>query len=105
MIVVRTNVPSLIVTMGTLFAIAGLVLFLSIILTNSTSVSMPNIEPWAKAVFGSFIFGTYQVLVIWWLVLSVAYFWFLHVSPWGNWVFALGGDKDSARNAGTPRTG
>ncbi|WP_333815608.1 ABC transporter permease [Tabrizicola sp.] len=101
-IVVRTNVPSLIVTMGTLFAIAGLVLFLSIILTNSTSVSMPNIEPWAKTVFGSFIFGTYQVLVLWWLVLSLAYFWFLHVSPWGNWVFALGGDKVSARNAGIP---
>ena len=101
-IVVRTNVPSLIVTMGTLFAIAGLVLFLSIILTNSTSVSMPNVEPWAKALFGSFIFGTYQVVVIWWLVLSAAYYYFLHVSPWGNWVYALGGDKASARNAGIP---
>lgn len=101
-IVVRTNVPSLIVTMGTLFAIAGLVLFLSIILTNSTSVSMPNVEPWAKALFGSFIGGTYQVLVIWWVLLTLGYFWFLHVSPWGNWVYALGGDKTSARNAGIP---
>jgi len=101
-IVVRTNVPSLIVTMGTLFAIAGLVLFLSIVLTNSTSVSMPNVEPWAKALFGSFLFGTYQVVVIWWLVLMVAFFYFLHVSPWGNWVYALGGDKVSARNAGIP---
>lgn len=101
-IVVRTNVPSLIVTMGTLFAIAGLVLFLSITLTNSTSVSMPNVEPWAKALFGSFVLGTYQVVVIWWLVLSAAYYYFLHVSPWGNWVYALGGDKVSARNAGIP---
>ena len=101
-IVVRTNVPSLIVTMGTLFAIAGLMLFLSIFLTKTTSVSMPAIEPWAKAAFGSFLFGTYQVVVIWWLVLTAAYFWFLHVSPWGNWVFALGGDKVSARNAGIP---
>ncbi len=101
-IVVRTNVPSLIVTMGTLFAIAGLVLFLSIVLTNSTSVSMPNVEPWAKALFGSFLFGTYQVVVVWWLVLMVAFYYFLHVSPWGNWVFALGGDKTSARNAGIP---
>ncbi|MBL9063752.1 ABC transporter permease [Tabrizicola sp.] len=101
-IVVRTNVPSLIVTMGTLFAIAGLVLFLSIILTNSTSVSMPNIEPWAKALFGSFIGGTYQVLVVWWLLFTAAFFYFLHISPWGNWVYALGGDKSSARNAGIP---
>ncbi len=101
-IVVRTNVPSLIVTMGTLFAIAGLVLFLSIVLTNSTSVSMPNVEPWAKALFGSFIGGTYQVLVIWWLIFTAAFFYFLHISPWGNWVYALGGDKTSARNAGIP---
>lgn len=101
-IVVRTNVPSLIVTMGTLFAIAGLVLFLSIVLTNSTSVSMPNVEPWSKALFGSFIGGTYQVLVVWWLLFTAAFFYFLHISPWGNWVYALGGDKVSARNAGIP---
>lgn len=104
-IVVRTAVPSLIVTMGTLFAVAGLMLFLSIVLTNTTSVSMPNIEPWAKVVFGSFIFGTYQVMVIWWLVLSALFFFFLHMSPWGNWVYALGGDKVSARNAGIPTDG
>lgn len=101
-IVVRTAVPSLIVTMGTLFAVAGLMLFLSIVLTSSTSVSMPNIEPWAKAIFGSFIFGTYQVMVIWWVVLTAVFFFFLHLSPWGNWVYALGGDKVSARNAGIP---
>jgi len=104
-IVVRTAVPSLIVTMGTLFAVAGLMLFLSIVLTNTTSVSMPSIEPWAKAVFGSFIFGTYQVMVIWWLVLTAVFFFFLHMSPWGNWVYALGGDKVSARNAGIPTDG
>ncbi|WGV18248.1 ABC transporter permease [Fuscovulum ytuae] len=101
-VVVRTAVPSLIVTMGTLFAVAGLMLFLSIVLTNTTSVSMPNIEPWAKAIFGSFIFGTYQVMVIWWVVLTAMFFFFLHMSPWGNWVYALGGDKVSARNAGIP---
>jgi simple sugar transport system permease protein len=101
-IVVRTAVPSLIVTMGTLFAVTGLVLFLSIVLTRNVSVSLPNPEPWAKAIFGSFIFGTYQVIVIWWLALMVAFYYFLHISHWGNWVFALGGDKVSARNAGIP---
>ena len=103
-LVIRTNVPSLIVTMGTLFAVAGLVLFLSIVLTNTTSVSMPNIAPWAKTIFGSFV-GGFQVMVFWWLGLMVLYFQFLHRSPWGNWVFALGGDKVSARNAGIPTDG
>lgn len=101
-IVVRTVVPSLIVTMGTLFAITGLVLFLSIVLTNNISVSLPSPSPWAKTIFGSFIFGTYQVIVLWWFAMMVGFYYFLHVSPWGNWVFALGGDKVSARNAGIP---
>ena len=100
--VVRTNVPSLIVTMGTLFAVSGLVLFLSIVLTRNTAVSLPNPDAWAKALFGSYILGTYQMMVVWWLVLMVAFYYFLHLSPWGNWVFALGGDKVSARNAGIP---
>ena len=101
LIVVRTAVPSLIVTMGTLFAVAGLVLFLSITLTSNVSVAL-TAPPWAKAVFGSFVGGTFQILIFWWLGLTALYFYFLHLSPWGNWVFALGGDKVSARNAGIP---
>lgn len=101
LLVVRTAVPSLIITMGTLFALGGLSLFLSVFLTNTTSVAM--IAPdWAKAIFGSFIFGTFQIMVVWWLALTAIHFYFLHLSPWGNWVFALGGDKVSARNAGIP---
>ena len=101
-VVVRTAVPSLIVTMGTLFAVAGLTLFMSIVLTDTTAVSL-KAPLWAKAVFGSFIFGgSYQVIIIWWLGLTALYIYFLHYSPWGNWVYAIGGDKVSARNAGIP---
>ncbi|MEZ5931001.1 MAG: ABC transporter permease [Alphaproteobacteria bacterium] len=101
MLVVRTNVPSLIVTLGTLFAVAGLTLFLSIILTDTTAVAL-KAPAWAKALFGDFYFGSYQVIIAWWLILTAAYVYFLHLSPWGNWLFAMGGDKESARNAGIP---
>ena len=101
-IVIRTAVPSLIVTMGTLFAVAGLTLFLSIVLTRTTAVSLKSPD-WAKAIFGSFMFGSgYQVMIVWWLALSALYIYGLHYSPWGNWIYALGGDKNSARNAGIP---
>ena len=101
-IVIRTAVPSLIVTMGTLFAVAGLTLFLSIILTSTTAVSLKSPE-WAKTIFGSFMFGSgYQVIVVWWLALTALYVYALHYSPWGNWIYAMGGDKTSARNAGIP---
>ncbi len=101
MIVVRTAVPSLIVTLGTLFAVAGLTLFMSIVLTDTTAVSLAA-PAWAKAVFGKFYFGSYQVIIAWWLGLTVIYIYFLHFSPWGNWLYAIGGDRESARNAGIP---
>lgn len=99
--VVRTNVPSLIVTLGTLFATAGLTLFLSILLTDTTAVSLKAPE-WAKAMFGDFVGPSLQVIVFWWLALTAVYIYFLHYSPWGNWLLALGGDRVSARNAGIP---
>ncbi|WP_090300581.1 ABC transporter permease [Ensifer sp. YR511] len=100
-LVVRTNVPSLIVTLGTLFAVAGLVLGLSVLLTGTTSVALkaPGI---AKFLFGQFVANTFQVIIFWWLALTALYVYVVHYSPWGNWIFAMGGDKISARNAGIP---
>jgi simple sugar transport system permease protein len=102
-LVVRTNVPSLIVTLGTLFAVAGLVLGLSVLLTGTTSVAL-KAPAAAKFVFGSFVGNTFQVIIFWWLALTAIYVFFIHFSPFGNWIFAMGGDRISARNAGIPTT-
>lgn len=100
--VIRTAVPSLIVTLGSLFAVQGIVLGLTVLITKSTSVAL-SVEGPAKAIFGDFLFGgQLQVMVIWWLILTAAYVFFVHMSPKGNWIFAMGGDKVSARNAGIP---
>ena len=101
LLVIRTAVPSLIVTLGTLFAVAGLVLGLSVIITGTTSVALtaPDI---AKLIFGHFIGNTFQVILVWWLIVTAIYIYFVHYSRYGNWLFAMGGDKDSARNAGIP---
>ncbi len=117
MLVTRTKVPSLIVTLATLFAVGGLTLFLSILLTDTTQLGLPdsNTDGLSEFVFGTYhtfrIGGADNAITIWqgvqssvfiWLLMIVACYYFLHVSPWGNWVFALGGDQDSARNAGIP---
>lgn len=100
--VIRTAVPSLIVTLGSLFAVQGIVLGLTVLITKSTSVAL-KVEGPAKALFGDFVIGgQLQVMVIWWLVFTAAYVFFVHFSPKGNWIFAMGGDKVSARNAGIP---
>ncbi len=100
-LVVRTAVPSFIVTLGTLFAVAGLVLGLSVILTGTTSVALKAGDE-AKFFLGHFIGGTYQVLIFWWIGISILFAFVLHYTRFGNWIFAMGGDKVSARNAGIP---
>ena len=100
--VIRTAVPSLIVTLGSLFAVQGIVLGLTVLITKSTSVALQT-EGAAKAIFGDFMFGgQLQAMVGWWFVVTLVYIFFVHFSRFGNWIFAMGGDKVSARNAGIP---
>ncbi len=67
-LVVRAAVPSFIVTLGTLFAVAGTVLGLSVIITGTTSVAIKATQL-AKAIFGDLYFGKQlQVFTAWWLV-------------------------------------
>jgi simple sugar transport system permease protein len=101
LLVVRTAVPSLIVTLGTLFALQGLVLGLSVAITGTTSVAI-SADPITKFLFGQFLGGTFQVIIVWWLAFAAIYIFVIHFSPYGNWIFAMGGDKVSARNAGIP---
>lgn len=101
LMVIRTNVPSLIVTLGSLFSVQGMVLALSVLVTKSTSVPLKT-EGVAKTIFGDFIFGQFQVICLWWLAATAIYVFYVHYSHFGNWIFAMGGDKVSARNAGIP---
>jgi simple sugar transport system permease protein len=101
LLVIRTAVPSFIVTLGTLFAVAGLTLGLSVLLTGTTSVAI-KAGPEAKFLLGQFIGGAYQVIIFWWIAAVVFWAFVLHYSPYGNWILAMGGDKVSARNAGIP---
>ena len=100
-LVIRTDLPSFIVTLATLFAVAGFTLGMSVILTGSTSVAL-KADAITKAVFGDFIDGKFEVMLLWWLLAIIAVGYVLGFSKYGNWIFALGGDKVSARNAGIP---
>ena len=100
-LVVRTDLPSFVVTLATLFAVAGLTLGLSIILAGSTSVALPS-DPTTKLLLGQFVGGKFEVTLFWWIAVVVVVGFMLSCSRYGNWILALGGDKVSARNAGIP---
>ena len=99
---VRTNVPTLIITLATLVGMQGVVLAGSKLLTGSASVPL-TAPDWAKSLFGQLMFGgSHQVVIIWWVIFAVIFWFILHQSRYGNWIFAIGGDRESARNAGIP---
>lgn len=98
---VRTSVPSLIITLGTLVGVQGLILGGSVLITGNASVPL-QAAGWSKALFGHLVGESFQVTIFWWLAMTALLFAVVHHSPYGNWLFAMGGDKVSARNAGIP---
>ena len=89
------------VTLATNFGLAGLTLGLSRVITGTTSVAIEPGSP-AKELFGTLVGGKFEVAIFWWIAVILVVGWMLHVSRYGNWIFAVGGDKVSARATGIP---
>jgi simple sugar transport system permease protein len=98
LIVVRTKLPSFIVTLASLFILQGVVLGASRLLTGLTQIPV-TVDGSAEAVFATSV-GGFNISIVWWIVLAVIGFWILERTVFGNWTFATGGDAVSARNAG-----
>lgn len=100
---VRTTVPSLIVSLGTLVVMQGVVLAGAKLLTGGASVPL-TAPDWAKSAFGSLMVTSHQVIILWWLAIVVVFLFVVQFTKLGNWIYAMGGDLVSARNAGIPTT-
>ncbi|MDQ1536959.1 MAG: simple sugar transport system permease protein [Actinomycetota bacterium] len=107
-LVVRTGIPSFLVTLSTFFILQGLNLGVTKLVTGA--VATPNINQLdgfasAKAVFASDIdLGviTLKVTVLWWILFVAVGTWVLLRTRVGNWIFASGGNEASARAVGVP---
>ncbi len=100
-IVTRTRVPSFIVTLATNFGLAGLTLGFSRLLTNNVSVAI-DAGDWGHRLLGQLIGHQFEVAILWWAIVIVVVSWIVHVAKYGNWIFAVGGDLESARASGIP---
>ena len=90
------GIPSFITTLGTYYAIAGII----VIITNGSPVSLVNVPSSFSFLNGSMgPLGT-QWQVLWWLVLAVIAGVVLHRTRFGNHVFAAGGARSAAENTG-----
>jgi simple sugar transport system permease protein len=106
--VVRTGIPSFLITLGTFFILQGANLGVTKLVTGA--VSSPNINQMdgyniLHAIFSSsFKVGsvTIEITVLWWFAFVALSAWILQRTKIGNWIFAVGGNQASARAVGVP---
>ena len=112
-VVAKTKLPSFIVTLATFFVLRGVSVGGVLLLNNhSTQVSVTTPHPSglssAKSIFGSSFFSSgslpsgYSTAIIWFIVVTIVASWVLTRTTFGNWIFAVGGDANAARNTGVP---
>ncbi len=107
-VLVRTGVPSFLVTLGTFLMLQGINLAITRLVTNNVATNdISNMAGFgsAHAIFATTmnVNGTdVNVSILWWLALVAAGTWVLLRTPAGNWIFAAGGNAASARAVGVP---
>ena len=109
-LVLRTDLPSFIITLATLFIVRGATIGITRALTGRTQVGglqdVPGYEQ-AQLIFASDIpigDAGFPISIVWWLGLAVLATWVLLRTPFGNWIFGVGGNQQAARNVGVPIT-
>lgn len=106
--VVKTGLPSFIVTLATFFVLRGVNVGATRITTDQVYIGgidkTAGFEA-ARAFFntGITLFGIeWRSSIIWWVVLTLIASWILLRTKRGSWIFAIGGDAQAARNVGVP---
>jgi len=107
-LVMRTGIPSFLITLSTFFVLQGVNLGVTKLVTGT--VATTNIDRLdgfasARAIFAGDLnlgFITVKITVLWWLLFVAVATWILLRTKTGNWIFASGGNKDSARAVGVP---
>jgi simple sugar transport system permease protein len=107
-ILMKTKLPSFIVTLATFLMLTGLNLALTRLIGGS--VATPSIASMdgfasARAVFASSVtIGGMNLRspILFWIVLVAIASWLLLRTRVGNWIFAVGGDEAAARAVGVP---
>jgi simple sugar transport system permease protein len=106
-LVIRTGLPSFIVTLATFFVLRGVNLGGTKAITDTVRVGGlrdANGFDSAQRIFASDFWSphNFRISVIWWIVITVLATWVLSRARVGNWIFGVGGDKVASRNVGVP---
>jgi simple sugar transport system permease protein len=107
-LVMRTGIPSFLITLGTFFVLQGANLGVTKVVTGSVSSqdisAMDGFNSLSAVFASSFKIGSVTIwgTVIWWIFFVALSAWVLQRTKIGNWIFAVGGNAASARAVGVP---
>ena len=108
LLVLRTGLPSFIITLASLFILRGATIGVTRLVTDRTQVGKLNQSEGYEAAHDIFATkfgiggGNFSVSILWWLGLAAIATWILLRTPFGNWIFSVGGNFQAARNVGVP---
>ncbi|MBP3088296.1 ABC transporter permease [Corynebacterium sp. sy017] len=107
-LVTRTGIASFLITLAAFLMLQGLNLAITKLVTGQVATpTIADMEGFASAhaVFaGTVHIGSVaiRVTVFWWLFFVALASFILHKTTFGNWIYAVGGDKKAARAVGVP---
>ena len=107
-LVMKTKIPSFLITLGSFLMLTGINLAVTKLVTGQVASSnvadMQGFESAKKVFASSFnIFGvSVRITVLWWILFTVLATYVLFKTRIGNWIFAVGGNLESARAVGVP---
>jgi simple sugar transport system permease protein len=108
LMVIRTGLPSFIVTLATFFVLRGANVGVTRLVTDQVYVGGIDRAAGFDAARSFFntgigLFGVeWRSSIIWWVLLTILASWVLLRTKYGSWIFATGGDANASRNAGVP---
>jgi simple sugar transport system permease protein len=104
--VVRTKLPSFIVTLATFFVLQGVNAALTLKLTGQTAIDDIDSASGFNSAYRFFASDltsyAFKTKVLWWIGLTIVGAWLLAKTRFGNWVYGSGGEPGAARNIGVP---
>lgn len=107
-LVLTTGLPSFIITLGTLLMIRGVTVGTTRLVTGRTVVSGLGDVPGYDAIRDLFASrltignAGFSIAILWWLAIAALATWVLLRTPFGNWIYGVGGNPQAARNVGVP---
>ena len=107
-LLIWTRLPSFLVTLASFLMLQGLNIAITKLVSGGVATAdisgMPGFDS-AQAVFASSAqFGrvSLSIAILYWIVFAILGTWLLLRTKLGNWIFAVGGQGDSARAVGIP---